>query len=419
MAGTATATWRRFAASTLGFWFAAASVLVVPAARSEEWSLENTVQTRLESNDNYRLSATPKGRVDVLSLGSALTASRRAESSATRIDAGVTGYVVSGESGQNRVDGNLGLSQSITNLVDSYNVDLRYLRDSTFDSELTTTGVVLARGQRSSASASAGWSRALTERLRFDAQASLADVSYERQQSGGTDYRYAVLSGSLEYLVSELDRLSVRFSHSDYRAAAAGTHSEADDFLVGWSHTLSERMSASVDYGLYFNRSADRPLVCPAPSVLCEFGLVEYARATQDVVSSSRGGQYSAAWQYRSDEVTDAEVRLSLQLQPSGASVLLETQSFSATLNRRLSPTVTGKLDAVDSRSRYLGAGIASRPSYRSLGVAVSKALDLDLSVEAGWRAVRSLERLSGSSAHSNLIYASLKYDWPRFSASR
>ncbi len=100
---------------------------------------------------------------------------------------------------------------------------------------------------------------------------------------------------------------------------------------------------------------------------------------------------------------------------PSGASVLLQTDSASASLAHAFSPTLRMGADFSESRSRYLGVTTPSRPRYQTLGVFVSKALDIDLSFEAGYRHALSDDV---TSARSNLVYATLKYDWPKLASS-
>lgn len=402
-------------------WAALLALVAAPAgpARADAWSLDNDVQSRMESNDNYQLIAHPNGPVRQLQLSDTLSAARKTESQSTRIDMNVTAYALKGQdAGRNRVDGSLTVDQAYTDDRETYDLNLSYVRDTTFDNELGATGVVLTRGRRGSLNLGASWSHKLTERLNAGLQLSGSDVRYQHEVNGGVDYDYVTVAGTFGYLLSERTSVRLQPSHSEYRTGDGSTRSRTDSVTLNWVHLLSERDTVSAGVGAYRSDTVTPGLVlvCPLPALFCQLGLSGYVPAIRPVGFVNDGTQFSASWKGQADENTQVEVHASRAVVPSGASVLLQTDSASATVSRKLSETLSIDADYSESRSRYLGTQTPSQPRYWTAGIHLAKSLGEDLIFEAGYRHSVSDDIVT---ARSNVYFASLKYTWPRFAAAQ
>ena len=388
---------------------------------AQSWTLQRSVEASLESNDNYILSVTPGKRVNTLSLSGNFGAARQTESSATRVDLGLTGVKASGVEGQDRVDGRLNLGQTFAAPLDSFSLGLNAAQDETFNTTRTTSDISLGRGRRRSGAASAGWSHSFTERFNASLQGSASRTTYAQELLDASNFQNTGLSGSLQYRLSETDSLSLQFGASRFRTLNDTTRSSTVDASVGWTRALSELGSASFSIGRSSTDSTSlQPvLACPLQFSLCAAGLVPFIVVQRSGDTSRSSLQFSASYRQRLDEVSDLSFSASRQQSPSGVGVVVRNESVSASFSQAFTPELSGSLGYTEGRTVFEGVDAGPKPRTQNLNVGLTRALAPQLSVSGGYRLSRSSEARSGSTAKANIVNAVLKYEWPRIEVGR
>ena len=404
----------------LRFWqtFCVAALAAAPVgARGELWTVDNSFDSRIESNDNILLAQKSPGTVNTLSISSALNASRQSESTATRVSAAAAVVREQGVGGEDRVDGHFGVTQSLKDSLNQFNVSALYEQD--FNNVVQNADVTLGPGRRRTTTGSASWSHSLSERLSESTQLSFVRAGYGQQLSGAEDYSDASGTASLSYRLSELDSLSIQVGHSDYRTQAGSNRSTTDDISVGASRSFSERSSGSLNIGTNRTRSSIKAfgLACPLAVAYCNAGLVAPVVFEADQNSTAQGLQYSTSWVYQLDERTGFSFAAARQQTPSGIGAVVQNDSLTAVITRNFSEKLNGSINYAQSRSTLEFAG-GGRVGQRSLTVVLSRQLTSDLSVASTYQRTDADPVAFGGRAHSNSISVSLKYAWPQSEAT-
>ncbi|MDL2338318.1 MAG: hypothetical protein QFE16_10790 [Pseudomonadota bacterium] len=389
------------------------------SAHAELWTIENSVQSRFELNDNVTLSRNSPGTVNTLSLSNTLNAARQMENSATHVNASFNALRQRGNGGNDRIDGQLGLTQSLTDPLNEFSVSGLYSQD--FNNVVQNADVTVGRGLRRTQSLSANWSRAITELLSASTQVSTSLTGYGKQVSGAAGFTNTSVSASLSYRLTETDTMSVQLSHSDYRADASSNHSQTNFVSVGMSRSLTERVSASLNLGLYRteNSVAGSRVACPLEISLCRAGLVPYILVRSNADTAANGLQYSSTYNYRFDESSSFSFATGTQQTPSGAGAVTRGQSLSLGATHAFSETLSGSMGYALSRSKFQGTSQGGTASQRSFSMSMSKQLAPELSLQTAYQWSQANNVGAGNTAQSNSVSVSLKYDWSRIDATR
>ncbi len=406
-----------------GWWSALGALalgLLPVGARAEQWTLENSLVSRFESNDNVALAQTSPGTMNTLSLSTALNAARRTENSATRVNAGVTSLRQWGPGEQDRVDGRLGLGQSLSDPLNSYTGEFQVLQD--FNNATGTADVAVPRGRRRSKTLSGGWTRSLTERTSSNAQIDMERTGYGQDVPGAVNYRNASVSGGVSHRWTDVGSLSVSLSHSEYRTEADTNRSATDQINVSLSRAVSERSSGSLSFGTYRTKTqTPRAIaVCPLAISECLAGNVPFTVGLARAYTTDHGLQYSLSQRYQFDETTELAFSAGRQQAPSGAGFVVRSDTLKASANHGFSPTLNGGMSYAQSRSTYQGTDTAvARPAQQTFSMSLSKQLSPDLSLDASYQFSHAEGVLAGQGARSNSFAISLQFAWPKLDAAR
>ena len=392
--------------------------LAVAAAdvRAELWSIENTLGSRYEWNDNINLSLTSPGAVNSLYLSTSLSAARLTENSGTRLIAAVTSVRQRGPGAQDRFDGQFALSQTYNDPLNTFSGSLSYVKD--FNNAVRTADVALGYGQRRTTSISASWVRALSERLNANAQLSVSGSAYGQGIPGASDFRYPTLSAGTSYLLSDRDTLTLQGSRSNYRPSQGTDRASSESLSLGLSRVISERSNASLSFGPYRTDTSlqgDR-LACPLSPVYCRTGLVPYTVVSETVRVVGHGVQYTAGLAYQVAEVTGLSFGASSQQTPSGVGRVLRTDTLNMAVNHAFSETMSGSIAYARSSATSL-AGTEGRSVQQSFSGSLSKRLAPDLNLAAGYQLNRLGRNDVNATVRSNSVSLTLAYEWPKASA--
>lgn len=404
--------WLLLGASALG--------LGPQSAQAEQWLLENSLTSRYETNDNAALVQSSAGTMNTLSLSSALAASRRTETSATRLNALVSSVRQWGPGEQDRVDGRFGVEQSLADPLNSFRLGFQYVQD--FNSAVDSADVTVVRGRRRTKTLSGAWSHSLTERVSVDLETTLDRTAYGLPPPQAIDFRNDALSAGLSYRWAELTTLSLNASHSNYRTEADTSRSTTDQISLGFSRTWSERNSLSLSLGSYRTRTAGlrSRVVCPLAVSECLAGNIAFTLGFERAYTSGRGLQFNLSERYQVNETTDVSFSAARQQSPSGAGVVARSDTLRASANHSFSELLRASISYSQSRFTYESVeGANARPAQQSLSLSFSRQLAPDLSVQGGYQFSRADGVTPGLGARANSVSVSLQYDWPRVDVAR
>ena len=282
--------------------------MLAPAcsAHAGQWSIESSVSTSLNSNDNINLAPQSTGTVNSLNLSGSLNASRKVEDMSTVLGLSTTRVAQWGDSnssngGGDRFDGNASLSQSLTIERNTFSVNAGYTQD--FNNNVQTADVAVAPGQRRSSTYGASWSHSLTERLSTSLTVSSQRSWYSQAAPGTINFTNGSWGGGLNYLLTEIDTLNLNWSTSEYRPDTGGDQSTTEQWSIGISRQWSELWSSQLSVGKYSTSRSLQP--------------------------SSSGLQYSTSHSFAFDESTSLSFSSSRGEQPSGSGDVLLNESVS------------------------------------------------------------------------------------------
>jgi hypothetical protein len=389
-------------------------------AQAQSWTVQRSLETNFESNDNYGLQPVSGGRANTLSVSGGFGAARQTESSATRAELGLSAVQVRGAARQERLDGRLVLGQSLSAPLDTLSLGLNAAQDQTTDTARTGADISLGRGRRRSGGTSVGWSHAFTERLSAGLQGSASRTSYAQNQADASSFQNAGASANLQYRWSETDSFTLNAGHSRYRTRDARNRSSTDDASLGWSRALSESSSVSLSVGGYRTETTaiQDVLACPLQFNLCVSGIVPYIVVQRAGQSSRSGLQFNASARQRLDERSDVSFSAARQQAPSGAGVVLRSESLSFTLNHAFTPETGASLSLSEVRSVFENAADPAKPRLSTVLAGASHALSPQLSARGTYQFSRS-EARPGVVAKANSVSVALRYEWPRLELGR
>ena len=400
-------------------WLLAASALPL-AAHAELWSVENSIESRFESNDNLYLAQRDRFSVNTVNLTDTLQLARQSESAATRATLAATALrSIGGGGGVDRVDGRFGVTQTINAPLDLYSLQALYAQD--FNDAVQNADVTLGRGRRRTATLAGSWRHSFTERLSTTAQAAYVRTGYgQRLERVAADFDDASASANADYRLSETDTLTAHAGRSRYATRVGGSTSTTDDINLGASRVLSEQGSVSFSLGWYRTTSAQKFIgtACPLDVAYCRSGLVSYQTFIGRRSSSSTGLQFEASYRHQFDERTSLVFAAARKQAPSGTGAVVTSDTLNAAMSRSFSETLSASLAYAQSRARFETEGGGST-AQRVLTVSMSKRLAEDTNLVATYQ--RTQADLFGSvgSAQSNSVSVSIRLEWPRVEASR
>jgi len=378
----------------------AATLAPAFSANAGQWSVESSVSSSLNSNDNINLAPQSTGTVNSLNLSGSLNASRKVEDMSTVLGLSTTRVAQWGDSnaggGGDRFDGNASLSQSLTIEVNTFSVNAGYSQD--FNNNVQTADVAVAPGQRRTANYGASWSHSLTERLSTSLSVSSQRSWYSQAAPGTVNFTNGSWGGGLNYLLTEIDTLSLNVSTSEYRPDTGGDQSTTEQWTIGISRQWSEQWSSQLSAGKYRTSRSQQP--------------------------TSSGLQYSTSHSFAFDESTSLSFSSSRGEQPSGAGEVLLNESVSLAANYGFTETMSGGVNYnLSKNTGQLGvnaAGLFQGDSrQRSYGATLSKQLSPDVSLGLSYLLTQADNVGASNSARSNTVSISLTYNFPTVTASR
>lgn len=410
-------------------------------AVAAEWSAEPTVSLRQEYNDNINLTLQPHNAVWGTILSPAITFSGNSETLEVSGGAQLNFNRYTGAKGLDSDDRIFTLSTHYKTERDKFGLNVSSKSDSTRATELASTGSVLPRAQRNSLSIRPSWTHSLTERVALRLDYTLSDTKYEDGASVGlVDSKYKAASASVIYLLTATDKLTVSGTRSK-SISTGSSESTTDDLRLGLTHEFSETLQADAQVGVRRTTSTFLSAIyscdflglgsilpvqsasvfyCAVPNYPFP-GYTAYYTAQllfSPQTISTRGSVLNLGLSKKFGETGSLTARLSRDINPNGRGLLIETDHLSLGYSKRFSETLSGLINTNLYRYRYPSI-TNSGGQYFTIAPTLSWQLSEWWTMDAGVQYANQKSNGAATSVSSNLIYGSIRYNWPKMSVSR
>lgn len=388
----------------------------VPAS-GVEWVAEPSVTLREEYNDNYLLTPAPYNAVWGTILSPALKLSRRTEVSETSANARLNFNRYTGENNLDRTDQYYTLNSSVQSERNLLAGDFSFTRDSTLYSELAETGIVQTRSQRSRLSLAPSWTRMLSERNSLRLGYQYDKISYQGGTTSLADYTNQSASTNWLHQWSEKDLITTGVYYARFETANAGYQADTIGIQAGLTHDFSETLQGNFRMGVRNTKSTVEGFASRFVEIFPGFFVP--VQVPQTTTTTSRGMTLNAQLQKRFETMT-IHGNISREQNPTGNSTLVETDRLGVAVTRTMSEKLSATASGNIYRSRYIGEVVnAPDRQYYEIALNFNWRMTERWRLDSGYRYARAEYKSNNTSPDSNLVFAGLRYDWPRKSISR
>jgi len=379
-------------------WLAAVACLSTGApVQADEWVLDRTINARVGYNDNLNMQVATREASSTLALTPSLTLSDRTERSDISVAFAATANRYQERPEFNTTDYRATLNLKSSSELDQRSLTVVSLRDSTLASELATTGVVLARRQRTQTTLQASWQRSLTERLSANTALSLVSTRFE-PTPGLVDFADQTLSAGLRRVVSDSTTVGLTLSSRDFKTADDSVRSHINAFSISGQWRYSERLKFTLDAGRDRTQTIQQAKALSASSI-----------------TSGSSFNALAAYDHESGSTT---ATLGRSLNASGIGGLLRSDQAALNYQRRLSDTLDFGFGASAVRSRALD-NPASEVRLNRLSPSLQWKIDPQLTLSGGYTYLTQISTGQGDPARGNALFLNLMYGFKPVSASK
>ena len=406
--------------STFVLCAAALIELAAGAAWADEWSVESNVTAKATYTDNLDLLPNVTNPAEIYTISPSARFSNRTEAHELGAELRVDVNRYPGKPQLNTVGYALnGLGRWLDER-NTYGLTLTAVRDTTLESELSTTGVVQKRAQRTLVGASPYWWYSLSERLQAKLDYRYSQVFYE-PGSGLIDYITQGAKAGLQQQLSERASIGASVSFGYFWTSASNTGVETVSANADYDAT--ERLKLSAELGAQRTRTETRQqfLVCPLTGFINDpicafFGVdLEQVTATQRTDDHAWVGRLLATYLLEAGSFNFAVIR---DLNPTGNGLLVRTDHLVLGYKKTLQERLSLNADYTALYSVYLG-GAYNRVYYQKAALGMRWQADPYLALGTGYARTEQHNSAQSGTAHANEIFVNLVYTWPKVSVSR
>ncbi|HFD80743.1 MAG TPA: hypothetical protein ENK05_10190 [Gammaproteobacteria bacterium] len=387
-----------------------------PAIHAAQWAIDSGISLFGGYDDNVRLrrhntESSARARISPSTTFSVATP-RSGSSGTVRID--VDRY---------ESDSNLNTEMFYVTNNSFYNMErsraalgLRFVKDTTLNSQLEDTGVVLQRKNRKSYIASPTWRYNLNQRTSLDLGYSFTFVDYSAsEETGLVDYQSNNFQVSLGRILNQRSTGSVTVGFTT-TGNDVNTDSTYAYFQGGGSYEFSETLNASAFAGVRRTETKfkERIFVGFDPN---DNPLFEPVGET--ISNSDWGGTFSASLNkkfLRGDTGLTASRNISNSTSGILINVTRVTLKNTYRFSERLSSGLT--LQYYHSKSSNAAATNLNR-DYYTVNPSLTWRFTRAWRLSASYRYRVQTYDEGGGNATQNVAYLTLHYQWPRIAVSR
>jgi hypothetical protein len=296
-------------------------------------------------------------------------------------------------------------------------LDLDFIKDTTLDSQLEATGLVLDRVDRRMINIGPSWTYNLDERTNARFGYTYSDVKYDdTDETGYVDFHINSGEASLQRVLNERTEASITLSHSQ-TDNDNDVRSKNTNLQGGASYRFSETLSASLFVGVR-RTEADFSQSSLIPIFLGDT-LIGFRPLTEDVSRSDWGSTYSGS-------LTKDFLRGQTALSASRAisndinGIPIEVDRLRWDNLYRFSETLSAELDLSFYQSE---TGNDARSSLNREYYQIAPRFNWDFQqfwrISGSYRYRKQTFDDTSDDATQNAAYLTLTYRWPRMAVSR
>lgn len=390
----------------------------ISASKAAEWTIDPTIGFRGGYDDNIRLATDDEisSAVGIFSPSAVFGVNTPTSGASGEVGFDFRRYEADSDLDDNNSRFNL---NSYHNLERSrLGLDLAFVKDTTLDSQLEATGLVLGRVRRQRATVSPNWIWTFNERTRLSANYSYTDVEYKN--AGGTGFTNFTQNGGQVSLTRALNERATA------SIALSGTLTENDNGVdstntslqSGLSYQLSETLSAALFAGLR-RTEVDFSQTTGVIPIFSGTTLIGFTPVTQDASNSDWGYVFSSSLTktFLRGE-TGFSVSRDISNDINGTPIEVDRLRW---LNLyRFSETLSGNLnlELYNSQSNNSISTNLNR-NYYQVEPKLNWRFKQFWTLAASYRYRKQTFDGTSDDAVQNAAYLTLIYQWPRISASR
>ncbi len=368
-------------------------VLATAPARAAEWSAQPQLTLGLDTNSNRRLALEAESSRSLsLAMSAALVHAEATQmiSVAPRL----TLWRFDGadsELGSN----DAGLDFKLSRLNESWQFDVSVgaARDSTLTSELTDTGIIEDRTRRQTLDGSISLGRKFGARGLLQLQANYSDIEFARAENTGlVPYEYATASAAYQHQLNERTDFVLQLNAARLSVERTDTVSDSLGTRATLLHRFHERLRAELGVG--------------------------FTRVESD--DSSDGSAVLRASGIWTSELVQAQISIARDVQPSGRGRLVDADSVSVAIGRRMADRITVSASGTYVRREdLLFQLLREERDYRNVAIGAAWQVSPTLQLSAVVNSARQSYDLLQRSASGARFGLSVNWQPRRFAISR
>ncbi len=391
-------------------------VSVTSLASAAEWKIDPTVKLKVGYNDNIRMGADDELSSPVVILSPSATFSVATPRSGTRGDLRVNFRRFTEESDLD--DDNIYFRTHTYHRLErsTLGLDADFVRDTTLDSQLDDTGVVLGRVKRHRYNLGPSWTWNYDERTNLLFGYDYSNVKYEGGSSSGfVDFHTNTFRTSMQHALNERTTVSTTLSYrrtsNDNKVDTTNTNLQA-----GGSYRFSETLSANLFGGLRhtraeFSQNSQVPIF--DGDTIIGFRPVRSDESQSDWGYTFSGGVDKSFLRGRSSLSASRSINNSINGVP------IEVTRAGLKNLYRFSETWSTELNLAAYRSQTSADARNGNRKYYQVEPKVNWQFRQFWRLSGSYRYRKQTFDNTGDDATQNVAYLTLTYLWPRIAVSR
>ncbi|MFQ5644761.1 MAG: hypothetical protein ACE5FQ_13845 [Thiogranum sp.] len=384
---------------------------------SAEWKIDPAIQFEAGYNDNVRLSIDDKVSSTQASLSPSAVFS--VETPRSRLDGNLRFDFRRYEESSNLDENNVRFNVNSFRRMERSQIGLNMgiTKDTTLDSQLEDTGLVLGRVKRVRLNGGPNWAYNIDERTQASLSYNYSDVQYKN--AGGTglvDFRIHSAQTSLQRILNERITASTTLSYSQ-TDNDNDAESKNINLQGGASYRFSETLSASLFVGMRRTKTdfSQNSLI----PIFSGDTVIGFIPLTQDVSNSSSGYTFSSSID-KSFLRGKTGITASQNISNSTNGAPVQVTRLGWDNQYRFTETLTTSLSAeYYSSETENSVNTNLNRDYYVIRPGVAWKFRKFWRISGHYRYRKQTFNNTGDAATQNVAYLTLTYDWPRIAASR
>ena len=385
--------------------------LLAASVQAAEWRIDPTLRFRTGYNNNITLTTqADKPSSAEISFQPNAKFSRNTEVSSISGTVGANLRRFPEENGLNDDNFNFTIDAFRGLQRNDFRLGLDFIKDTTLETELESTGLVFGRTDRSRQSINPDWTWRFNESTHLNANYTYSAVDYDANSQGYVDSRSHTAQLSLNRALNERSTISL-IANQTLTKNDNNVLSRSTNLQLGYRYNLSETISASLSAGA--RKSTTK--------YSRDFFLAQVIPFTQQIKVDETGSVFSASVSKTVERGRHA-LNLSRDIQNSISGRLIEVTTAGSDNSYRFSDRLSAALN-FDYYQSHSTSDVSTIENIDREYYTISPGLNWKLSrlwtISSNYHFKKQTSNNSEHSAIQNSFAINLTYQWPRIAISR